>query len=385
MKYLNLLLLILISASVSAQTKLPVIKATSRRVAIKDGEVLDKNAWSLSPKIKLDVYTAERTRKAKYVTFYTDIDSIKVKVKPGSRFDFVAILNGKDSCFTRIESAVPPEQKQLRVAHDTIPFILTAHEAISFKAVVNDKDTVLLHFDTGSWGLRLTKDAIINKTGLLTDRANPDFEKLAKVTKLQIGSLTYTNPEFEMTGNTARDMDGRFGWTLFEGKQVELDFDKSLMIVHSGKLIKAPKGYVRSELNFDHSFMIVKGFMIKGSQQLSGNFLMDTGAESSIILDSTWAARTQFASGLPLLRTIVLHDPRGNEFKTQVVQAPAFELNGLKLQNVPTQILGTRNPTGLPLNYLGGGVLKRFNMILDFKNDCIYWKPNKLFNTPFKS
>lgn len=384
MRYLTLLFL-LISASLCAQTKLPVIKATSRKVAIKDGEILDKNAWSLSPQIKLDVFTAERTRKPKNVIFYTDIDSVKVKVTPGSKFDFVVLLNGKDSCFTRIESAIPPEDKQVKASLDTIPFVLTDHDAISFKAVINGKDTVLLHFDTGSWGMRLTKDAIVKKTNLVSDKANPDFDKLNKVTKLQIGSLIYNDPEFEVTGNTARDMDGRFGWTLFEGKQVELDFDKSLMIVHSGKFIKTPNGYVRSELVFNHSFMIAKGSIIKGNQKLSGDFLMDTGAESSIILDSTWAAHAQFASGLPVLKTIVLHDPRGKEYKTQVVQAPAFELNSIKLESVPAQILGSRNPTGLPLNYLGSGLLKRFNMIFDFRNDCIYWKPNKLFNAPFKN
>jgi len=27
---------------------------------------------------------------------------------------------------------------------------------------------------------------------------------------------------------TAHEMDGRFGWNLFEGKQVEIDYDRNL-------------------------------------------------------------------------------------------------------------------------------------------------------------
>src|SRR5882762_6435935 len=95
MKYILLLTPFLLAQSIDAQSKLPVIKATSKSVSINDGGYLDKNAWTLSPQIKPDIYTADRTRKTKWVTFYTDIDSIKVKVKPGSVYDFIVLLNGK--------------------------------------------------------------------------------------------------------------------------------------------------------------------------------------------------------------------------------------------------------------------------------------------------
>ena len=390
MQNLLLLLFIVLTFFSDAQTRLPVIKATSRNVAIRDGDLLDKNAWSLSPRIRPDVFTADRTRKTKWVTFYTDIDSIRVKVKPGTRYDFIILLNGKDSCYTQVASAVPPEEKTpgKTTIHDTIPFTLTSYNAISFKAVINDADTVNLHFDTGSWDLRLTKDAVTKKTKLLSaqteylsGKAAADFNKLNSVYKLQMGKLVFTNPQFAVTDLTAHEMDGRFGWNLFEGRQVELDYDKSWLIVHSGKLMKAPKGYVKSKLEFRHSFMIVKGSMKKGAQQYNGDFLMDTGAEQAIILDSAWAASADFAKNLTLLRSIVLRNPRGVKFETKVVLAPAFEMSGFELTSIPTLILGTRNPAGFSINNLGNDVLKRFNVMMDFKNDCIYWKPNKLFDT----
>jgi len=388
MKIITLLTFLFFTSLSFAQTKLPLIKATSKRVSIKDGDIFSKNSWSLSPSARPDIYTAERTRKTKWVTFYTDIDSIKVKVRPGTRFNFVILFNGKDSCFTQIASAVSPEDKTLRkvVAIDTISFTLTTYNAIAFKAIVNGTDSVNLHFDTGSWDFRLTKDAIVKKTKLLAGQTEttPNFKKLNKVHKLQIGKLVINNPDFEATDMTAHDMDGRFGWNLFEGKQVELDFDNNRMIVHSGKLIKAPKGYIKSNLEFRNSFMIVKGAMKKGDQLLPGDFLMDTGSGQAIILDSAWAASTDFAKGLQLIRSIVLHNPRGDKFETKVVLAPGFEMNGYALTNIPTLILGTRNPAGFSINNLGNDLLKRFNMILDFKHDCIYWKPNQFFDREFK-
>ncbi len=68
-------ILLILCQSIVAQSKLPVIKATSKNVSINDGGFLDTNAWTLSPKTELDIFTADRTRKTKWVIFYTDIDS----------------------------------------------------------------------------------------------------------------------------------------------------------------------------------------------------------------------------------------------------------------------------------------------------------------------
>ncbi|SKA14498.1 transglutaminase domain-containing protein [Sediminibacterium ginsengisoli] len=83
-----------------AQKGIPVIKAGSKQVDIRqDGEVT-KNAWSIVPEEKLDVFTTS----ARYVTFYTDIDSISYTVDPKvGTYDFIILLNGKDSARTRIK------------------------------------------------------------------------------------------------------------------------------------------------------------------------------------------------------------------------------------------------------------------------------------------
>jgi len=393
MKNLAIIPILLLATLSVAQTSLPIIKASSKAVTIKDGDVLTKNAWSLSPRLKPDVYTADRTRKTKWVTFYTDLDSIRVKVKPGTRYNFIILWNGKDSCYTQVASAIPPENKthyQVPL-NDTIPFTLTSYNAIACKAVINDRDTLTLHFDISSWDVHVTKDAITKKTTLLSHQseyinghATPDFNKLNTVTKLQMGTLVLTNPPFAATDRTAHDMDGRFGWNLFENKQVELDYDHNRIIIHSGKLGKVPRGYTKANLEFSHSFVVIKGAMKKEGHTYNGGFLMDTGSEQAIILDSTWAASANFANNLPLIRTIVLHNPRGDKFETRVVLAPVFEINGVQLTNIPTLILGTRNPVGFSVNTLGNDVLRRFNVIMDFRNDRIYWKSNKWVDAKYR-
>jgi C-terminal processing protease CtpA/Prc len=97
--------------SIIAQQSLPVIKATATNVKIKDGYVIREGVWNLSPETKPDVYEVLRPDSEHQVTFYTDADSISFLSAPGSQHDFVVLLNGKDSCFTRISAAASASNK----------------------------------------------------------------------------------------------------------------------------------------------------------------------------------------------------------------------------------------------------------------------------------
>jgi len=370
MKPLFLFIPLLWAQFIFAQSTLPIIKATSKKVAINDDGFLDKNAWSLSPGIRPDIYTADRTRKTKWVTFYTDIDSIKVKVRPGSKYNFIVLLNGKDSCYTRIASAIPPDTGRTDLAtNDTIPFSLTAYNAIQVKAVFNDTDTLNLHFDASSFDFDVTKDVILKK-------------KLNKVFKLQMGTVIWNKPEIMPTSVTAHDMDGRFGANLFENKIIEIDYDNNLLIIHS-KLPKT-KGYVRSKLTFIRSFVCSKGTFEIGNKTYTGDFLFDTGSDQAIIVDSTWAARHNLTENLKLIRSSVVRDPRGVKYETRIVLAPLVKINDFSVTDIPAMILGSKNPVGFEVNYWGNDFLKRFNIILDLKNDYLYVKPNKLMSVRFR-
>jgi hypothetical protein len=373
MRYLLFLIILLSAQCVFAQTKLPVIKATSLKVAINDGGYLDKNAWNLSPKTRPDVYTADRSRKAKWVTFYTDIDSIRIKVKPGTRYNFIILLNGRDSCYTQVASAIQPETvtRNKAATHDTIPFVLTPSDAIAVKTIINHKDTLLLHFDVGSFYFSLTRDALAKKL--------PG----QKVTTLQMGSITWNDPDISPTQVTATGMDGKFGWQLFDGKMVEIDYDKGLLIIHS-ELPDGLAGYKKSKLNFVRSFVCTYGDFKIGSNTYRGNFLMDTGSGQALIVDSTWAARVNLPKDLKLIRSSSLRDPRGVKYETRVVLAPQFKLSDFGLKDVPVYLLGSQNPTRLELNYLGNDLLKRFHIILDFKHDNLYLKPSGLMGAAYK-
>ena len=392
MKPLFTLIILIISSSLVAQTHLKIIKATSGKVTVKDGAEADKDGWTLSPRVKPDIYTAYRTRETKYVTFYTDIDSIKIKVKPGTSYDFVVLLNGRDSCDTRVASAIPPKiNKSATIAkNDTIPFTLTDYNAINMKAVLDERDTLNVHFDLSSYDFHITREAITLKTHLLANqpeaqagKTKPNYNKMAKVSRLQIGTAIWLNPEVLPAALAAHGMDGRLGWTWFEGKVVSLDYDHNRLVI-SDDMPTDVRGYKRENLKFIRSLPCVKGIFTAGGKTYEGFFSMDNGSEQSLILDGAWLQQQHFPDNLKVLKTSVLRDGGGNEYKTKLVQVPPFILGGKKLNGAPALLIGERTPGGTPVNFLGNDVLKRFNLIIDFKHDIIYWKPNRLFDAHYR-
>lgn len=90
----------LLSPNLWAQGKMPVIKANSIKVDVRDDNKFRKDAWLITPEVKPDIYATS----GKKVTFYTDLDSISFDIDPlVGKYDFVILLNGKDSALTQIQ------------------------------------------------------------------------------------------------------------------------------------------------------------------------------------------------------------------------------------------------------------------------------------------
>jgi hypothetical protein len=104
MKTRNFILIaaaLFIQCSLFAQKELPVIKANSTHVDILENDKLLKNtSWTIEPEKELDIYGTC----AKKVTFRTDLDAITFEINPEIReYDFIILLNGKDSARTQIK------------------------------------------------------------------------------------------------------------------------------------------------------------------------------------------------------------------------------------------------------------------------------------------
>jgi len=379
MKCSHLFFFILITANCLSQQKLPIVKATSEAaVIIEDGQPVSN--WNLSPQTKIDAYTTNKLTKPTYVKLRTDIDSISLSIEPGQNKDFIVLLNNKDTCYTRFQSpAVKNFGMQSPALHDTIPFIINKQNTIYVKAIFNNTDTLNLNFDTGTTELVLT-----NKT--LETKISPEIKLYNTPYELKIGNRVYSTKIYdaELTGH---DTDGRFGWDLFDGMIVELNYDKNIMIVHSKMPngIKNNNSYTKLDIKYFSSIFFVEGTIAQSGIKNKDWFLFDTGYQRTTMLDNDLLNKNKFpVYKMKEISKVVMRGATGNEVPVITSNLEALTIGKFTLKNVPAQLLTTSKPLSTAnVHLLGNEVLKRFNVFLDFQDNAVYLKPNTLFTAGY--
>ncbi|MPS64422.1 MAG: hypothetical protein DI622_14410 [Chryseobacterium sp.] len=373
-------LLVLSSTLFFSQKNLPVIKSDTEKVTIIESNEI-KTSWFLNSKVKPDTYTTGKNVKFKHVKLKTDIDSIEVKLKPTEKFDFIVLYKGKDSCLTRFES---PEirnfSKVMPARKDTIPFILTEQNNIKIKGKLNKKYDVDLMFDTGASGFYLIKDAIkryLNPNGLqltMKDISDNDFT---------MGNLEWQHEQVYPIETTGHGCEGMFGWDAFDGKVVEIDYDKNMIIVHS-KRPQISKDYEKFEMELMKEHFCINAEMEVNNKKFKSRFLFDSGFQKTLMLDKALIKKSGYPKAeLPVIAKTVMYNSNKDEIPVETVLNEKLIFGKYVLKNVPAQINSYSQPAGFSTHFLGGEVLKRFNTIIDFQENVVYLKPNHLFNEAY--
>ncbi len=269
---------------------------------------------------------------------------------------------------------------------DTIPFTLTDGNNIKISVLLNQVDTLDLYFDSGGTEVVLSHDAIAQKTSLLANMPEgfqtQDYETFNSTNSLQIGNLTWDSLDIYPVRHRGQGTDGSFGWDLFEGRVVELDYDKSIMVIHSS-LPKKLKGYAKMAIEYTHTLFCVQGKLIARNKQYKNRFLFDTGYQRAVLLDSILVQEQQFPKDLPLLKVTRLRNGVGDVFVTKTVSCDQVKLGKHAAHSVPVQLLSAPNPARFKTHILGNEFLKRFNTFLDFQAGYVYMKPNGLMEVPY--
>lgn len=359
-----------------AQKKLPVVKANSSKAIFLEEDNGLKTDWNIDPSIKRDVYTTSKISKgSRTVKIKTDIDSIRITVKKGEKKDFVILLKGKDSCLTRIESSVPKDFSNVNPPfHDSIRLGINEQNTMFVKTALN-KDSLTLNFDTGSNNLSLTRET-------LKDKIKEQLK--GRVNVLSIGNKKYDGFRIYQVELSGHGTDGRFGWDLFDGMVVEMNYDHGMMVVHSQlpENVKKDKAYEKLEIKYFDKLFFVETTIKQGSQTNKDWFLFDTGYQRTVMLDGPLLKEQNFPTDqMKIIKKVVMKGGQGNEIPVNTVNLESLSLGKYNLKNIPAQLLSESRPVlDKKMNILGNEILKRFNVFLDFQNNVVYIKPNKLFN-----
>jgi hypothetical protein len=379
MKHILVLLLALISFCGFSQNKLPVINAGSSQAKIYEQDNPVSN-WNINSKMKLDVFITGKLTKSTTVKFKTDIDSVSFRIAPGQQKDFIVLLNGKDSCLTRIQSPEMKNFSKLPVEiHDSVPFIVNQFNTNFLPVVFNNTDTLMLNFDTGATDVSFTNDALKQKI-----KAHPDLYNT--LYEIKVGNHTYKTKiyDIQLAGN---ETEGLLGWDLFDGMIVELDYDHNQLILHSKmpKRILHDREYSKFNIRYIKNRPFIESEISQSGIKSKGWFLFDLGYQRTVMLDNDLLRKGRFPTEkMNIIKKVMMHGVKGNEIPVITANLQTLRLGNLELKDVPAQVMEQNKPMkGVDIHILGNEVLKRFNTVLDFQKNAIYLKPNHLYDTAY--
>lgn len=196
---------------------------------------------------------------------------------------------------------------------------------------------------------------------------------------LQLGHQTWKQLTVYPVELSGQGTDGRFGWDLFDGKIVEIDFDHQRFIVHSQRP-KISKHYSQLPMAYTQGLMTIKGTLQIKNKRYTSHFLFDNGYQRTILLDTSLMREQNYPSNLPILKKTILKNGQGKEVPVITVNNDQLHLGKETLFNIPVQLMTGTNPARFKIHILGNEVLKRFNTFLDFQNNVVYLKSNTLTN-----
>lgn len=262
---------------------------------------------------------------------------------------------------------------------DTIPLVINSQNTIYVKAVFNKIDTLNLNFDTGTTELVLTNDVRKNKLKSVPELYNTFYD-------VRIGKHDYSTRVYdaELTGHGT---DGRFGWDLFKGKVVELNYDKNIMVVHSqlpGYVLK-DKAFSKLGITFFMGLVLVESKISHDGIDNTALFLFDSGYQRTAMLDNDLLKEGNFPTEkMKVIKKVIMKGAQGNEVPVITADLQSLKIGKYELKDVPVQqITGNKPLRGANIHILGNEVLKRFDTFLDFQNNVIYLKPNHFFNAEY--
>jgi hypothetical protein len=184
-------------------------------------------------------------------------------------------------------------------------------------------------------------------------------------------------------------IDGIIGANIMKEYVTQIDFDqKEIHLYKSVEAIQDKDGYTAVDAVIDYTNIpeIDLEFTLENDQKFKGNFLFDSGANMTFLLNTPFAKAKKIES---LLSKTIENKAEGLTTSSQfkIGKAAGLQLDTFSFGEMPMDISNSTSgvmAAGEYAGIVGIKVISRFNCILDYKHKKIYFKPNKTYADAFE-
>jgi hypothetical protein len=274
----------------------------------------------------------------------------------------------------------------------TVPFRLLNNH-IYLLASIDGKPPVPFMFDTGA--TNFMDSAHAKMLGVDTKGAmagggfgsNVSAVGLAKVASVSVGGLTLHDQIFATSdlGSFIKvegaDSYGLLGYEFAKRAVLAIDYAKHTMTFTKPGAFTPPAGVTPVPFSFDAHIPMVQA-SIDG---VSGEFEIDTGSRGSLTVMHPFALSHGLIDKYHATRTATTGYGVGGASKALLGRAGTLAIGAVTISDpvldVVTDTAGAAAQTHTAGN-IGGDILKRFTLTLDYSHQLLYFQPNKLARQP---
>ncbi|HEV2672955.1 MAG TPA: aspartyl protease family protein [Aliidongia sp.] len=287
----------------------------------------------------------------------------------------------------------PKETDPFPVGRDqlTIPFKL-ANNHIYVQAAINGQAPQQFMFDTGASALLDTAHAM--SLGVKAEGALPgggfgqatSAMGLAKVRSVDLGGFklsdqVFLTTDFSMAAKVeGLDAAGLLGYEIPKRTVMTIDYAKGEMTLTRPSAFKPPAGAVAVPFKFDEHIPMIEA-SIDG---VSGEFEIDTGARSALTVMGPFAEANHLTERYHATRLATAGYGLGGPARELLARADEFKIGSIILKQPVTLIAGGTRGVGAAARTagnIGGDLLRRFTLTLDYGHQVLYLQPNAAFDT----
>jgi hypothetical protein len=279
----------------------------------------------------------------------------------------------------------------------TMPFQqLTGGVIMLHGKLDNYSDTLHFILDTGSAGISLDSETVDRMQLPITptDRMvkgiggikNVSFTNnhTLKLKGLQAENLNFHINDYDILSSVyGVKVDGIIGYSFLIRYIVAVDFDSLQIKVYEPGEFQYPRGgYL---LNITFSGLPSYPVVIKNNKSNAGKFYLDTGAGLNLLMSKAYYDDSAMG-GVNAKKFLTQAEGIGGKAQMYLTTMKQLRLGPYRFRRVPAYIFNDEfNVTSYPTicGLIGNDILRRFNLIINYRQQEIHLSPNSHFAEPF--
>lgn len=289
-------------------------------------------------------------------------------------------------------SVVKAQVAKIPFDHDNLLFI---------KVKVNDHTEPLnFVFDTGASTMVLD-ETVAKRIGVKADYQQPatgasgtEMYNIALSQKFHVEDITLTSHMVlvdleRLSKRGSQNIDGIVGADIMKQFVTHLNFDESVIELYDnvGEVENVDRyKSLEASLDFASIPQVELEFTLENGQKFNGNFLFDSGANMTFLLNTPFAKTQKIESIIG--KTI---ENKAESLTTsstfKIGKVAKVKLAGFEFGEMPMDVSNSESGVMASEDYagiLGIKIINRFNVILDYKKGKIYLKPNSTYKEEFE-